>query len=145
MVPLKSLALARILGFSHACGTVIKDDSLRANVLFVNETNDIDNILSDIYTVTNVMCDVHPDGYISIPRKLSDGIAGFERIVQGESQPKSFIREILGGFFGGVGHAPCLIGDNFRTVYLSLPTCHLKLSKQTSIAVQTPRIVGSIT
>jgi len=33
--------------------------------------------------------------------------------------PKSFIREFLGGYFGGDGHSPFIKYNNFETVKLS--------------------------
>jgi len=40
-----------------------------------------------------------------------------------ENCPKTFIREFLGGYFGGDGHSPYIQYNTFITVKLSQSTC----------------------
>lgn len=147
----KSLAFARILGYLHADGSITKDK--RDNVsytsrLFMGTMIDACAISDDICTITNIRCVIRNNGKdgskygvtfcVDLPGKLGRGIAELEGMTVGrrttqegslpiflsnETLPKSFIREFLGGYFGGDGHAPYLMENDFQTVHLSQSIC----------------------
>ena len=140
----KTLAFARLLGFLHTDGSLGKD--LRSDTytgrLYIGHMIDVNTILDDIELVTNVRCKVsidHQDVYfINLPCKLSKLIAHIPGMTIGrrttqevslptflsdDNLPKSFIREFLGGYFGGDGHSPYLMKNDFQTVHLSQAIC----------------------
>jgi intein/homing endonuclease len=140
----KSLAFARLLGYLHADGTLSKKKNENSYVsrLFIGHMIDAVSIIDDLQLVTGIRCKVfldHMNVYcVNIPSSLNREIAALEGMTIGrrttqeaslplflsdEKLPKSFIREFLGGYFGGDGHSPYLITNDFQTVHLSQSIC----------------------
>jgi intein/homing endonuclease len=136
----KSLAFARILGLLHADGILTIDK--QSIQLFISHITDIKTISDDIELIINIKCTILTDKdnvyFINIPDNFSKFIANLEGMTVGkitnqeaslpiflsnENLPKAFIREFLGGYFGGNAQSPHLIKNNFKTVYLSQTIC----------------------
>ena len=135
----RSFAFARVLGYLSTDGTISKDkrdDNSYNTRLNMGHLLDAEMIMNDLEIIignktriweTNTL-DVH------IPNKFSKSIVQLEGLMVGRKTtqeaslpkflfenncPKSIIREFLGGFFGGDGHAPYLTKNIFSTVRLS--------------------------
>ena len=140
----KSLAFARILGYLLTDGTLhkVKDHKDQyATRLSIGLMVDVNQLLNDLYLLLGVKPQISGDEYVyvvSIPNKLGKEIANLEGMINGrrttqesslptflfkENCPKSFIREFLGGYFGGDGHSPYIQYNTFITVKLSQSTC----------------------
>ena len=138
----KSLAFARILGFLHADGCLSKSKGSFIGKLFIGHIIDINTILDDIELITNIRCDYKIDHtgvyFVNLPVNFSRTIASLEGMTVGrrttqeaslpkflsdENLPKAFIREFLGGYFGGDGHSPYLMKNDFQNVHLSQSIC----------------------
>jgi intein/homing endonuclease len=140
----KSLAFARLLGYIHADGSITKDkrdENSYTTRLFIGHMIDVDVILNDIELITNVKCKVFNDNivyFVNIPNKFGKEIASLDGITIGRRTtqeaslpkflfenncPKAFIREFLGGYFGGDGHSPYLMKNIFSSVKLSQSIC----------------------
>jgi len=140
----KSLAFARLLGYLHADGSLTKkkDENSYIARLFIGHMIDVNAILDDIELITGVRCKVFNDNqntyFVNIPGNLAKEIASLDGMTIGrrstqeaslpkflteENLPKSFAREFLGGYFGGDGHSPYLMKNDFQTVHLSQSIC----------------------
>ena len=140
----KSLAFARILGYLLTDGTLhkVKDHKDQyATRLSISHMIDVEQVLNDINLILGIKPTISGDKYVyvvSIPNKLGKEIANLEGMINGrrttqesslptflfkENCPKSFIREFLGGYFGGDGHSPYIQYNTFITVKLSQSTC----------------------
>jgi hypothetical protein len=98
---------------------------------------DVNNALNDLYLIVGNKPEISGDEQvyvITIPNRLGKEIANLDGIVNGrrteqesslptflfdDKCPKSFIREFLGGYFGGDGHSPYIRNNEFVTVKLS--------------------------
>jgi DNA-directed RNA polymerase II subunit RPB2 len=136
----KSLAFARLLGYLHADGSLSKDkkdDNSYTTRLFVGHKSDVNMINEDIKLITNNYSKIYKDNigvyFVNLPNNLGKSIANLDGMTKESSLPtflfnndcpKSFIREFLGGFFGGDGHSPYLNGNGFQTVHISQSICN---------------------
>lgn len=125
----KTLAFARLLGYILSDGTICKtNNDYCVSRLMMGSTFDTETILDDIELVTGKRPKVmdtqyqktHANTYnIALPDNFSKNLAKLENITIGRrtsqvssypsfisNAPKSFIREFLGGLFGGDGWAP---------------------------------------
>lgn len=140
----KTLAFARILGYLHADGSLTKDKRNNSYIakLFIGHMIDVNAILDDIELITTIRCKVFEDNkdvyFVNIPQNFNKEIARLEGMTIGrrttqeaslptflfnDNLPKAFIREFLGGYFGGDGHSPYLIKNDFQTVHISQSIC----------------------
>lgn len=129
----RSLAFARVLGYLSICCS---------NNTYVGRINmghifDAEGIVNDIEIITNKSPKISQDHLtynINIPSILIKSIvlleglivdikttkeASLPKFLLQDNCPKAIIREFLGGFFGGDGHAPYLAKNIFSTVKLS--------------------------
>lgn len=120
----KGYAFARILGYLLTDGHISKD---RCN-LFVGSLVDANDIIEDIKILTNKTQEIKNDintYRISLPIELRKIIVSLENITIGKRTiqdtklpdivkkwKKPFIREFLGGLFGGDGHTCCFSKDH---------------------------------
>jgi intein/homing endonuclease len=140
----KSLAFARLLGYILTDGTIYNTKNTIISRLCMGSTLDANSILDDIELVTGKRPDTltHSNDSntfnISLPNEFSKSLASLEnitigrRINQVSSYPKfistspiSFVREFLGGLFGGDGWCPHFKSSNkntFTTVKFSEST-----------------------
>jgi intein/homing endonuclease len=143
----KTLAFARLLGYILTDGTICDTRNTIVSRLCMGSTIDSESILDDIELVTGKRPKVtdtssqktHANTYnISLPDNFSKCLAKLENITIGRrtnqqssypsfinESPKSFIREFLGGLFGGDGWAPHFRSsnrNNFTTVKFSQST-----------------------
>ncbi len=124
----KTLAFARLLGYILTDGTICKSNDRCVSRLMMGSTFDAETILDDIELVTGKRPKIldtqfnktHANTYnIALPDNFSKNLAKLENITIGRrtsqassypsfisNAPKSFIREFLGGLFGGDGWAP---------------------------------------
>ena len=127
----KTLAFARLLGYILTARNTIVSRLCMGSII------DSENILDDIELVTGKRPKVtdtksqttHANTYnISLPDNFSKNLAKLENITIGRrtsqlssypsfinDSPKSFIREFLGGLFGGDGWAPHFKSSNKNT------------------------------
>ena len=140
----KTLAFARILGYLHADGSLSKDKRCNSYIarLCIGHMIDVNAILDDIQLITTIRCTIFRDNIdaycINIPQNFSKEIARLEGMTIGrrstqeasfptflsnDNLPKAFIREFLGGYFGGDGHSPYLMKNDFQTVHISQSIC----------------------
>jgi len=144
----KTLAFARLLGYILTDGTICNTRNTIVSRLCMGSTIDSESILDDIELVTGKRPKVtdtssqktHANTYnISLPDNFSKSLGTLENITIGRRtsqeasypsfinhSPKSFIREFLGGLFGGDGWAPY-----FRTSSKNTFT-NVKFSQSTS-------------
>ena len=115
----KGYAFARVLGYLLTDGHISKDRC----VLFVGSLVDAKDIIEDIKILTNKTQEIKNDNNtyrISLPIELRKIIVSLENITTGKrtiqdtklpdivkTWKKPFIREFLGGLFGGDGHTCC--------------------------------------
>jgi len=143
----KSLAFARLLGYILTDGTICNTNNRIVSRLCMGSLVDVDSILDDIQLVTGKRpastdtksYSTHSNTFnISLPLEFSTSLATLENITIGRKtnqvssfpkfisdSPKSFIREFLGGLFGGDGWCPHFKSSNknsFTTVKLSQST-----------------------
>ena len=140
----KTLAFARLLGYLHADGSLSKDKRCNSYIarLCIGHMIDVNAILDDIQLITTIRCTIFRDNInaycINIPQNFSKEIARLEGMTIGrrstqeasfptflsnDNLPKAFIREFLGGYFGGDGHSPYLMKNDFQTVHISQSIC----------------------
>jgi intein/homing endonuclease len=144
----KTLAFARLLGYILTDGTICNTRNTIVSRLCMGSTIGSESILDDIELVTGKRPKVtdtssqktHANTYnISLPDNFSKSLGTLENITIGRRtsqeasypsfinhSPKSFIREFLGGLFGGDGWAPY-----FRTSSKNTFT-NVKFSQSTS-------------
>jgi DNA-directed RNA polymerase II subunit RPB2 len=133
----KSLAFARILGYLSTDGTICFSKNTYVGRISTGLLLDAEGIINDIEIITNKSPKISQDHLtynINIPSELINNIVKLEGLMTGrrttqeaslpkflfeENCPKTIIREFLGGFFGGDGHAPYLIKNIFSKVKLS--------------------------
>lgn len=124
----KHMAFFRILGLLITDGSVCKNRC----VLFSGHPLDVDNILNDLYLLTDQRCKVSHRKhlfYIYIPSELSKnilsikGVSKGRRVIQNirlpdvimdQNCPLVLVREFIGGMFGGDGHCPVLTTHSKR-------------------------------
>jgi len=120
----KGYAFARVLGYLLTDGHISKDRC----VLYVGSLIDAKDIIEDIKILTNNTQEIknHINAYkISLPIELRKIIVSLENITTGKrtlqdtklpdivkTWKKPFIREFLGGLFGGGGHTCCFSKDH---------------------------------
>jgi intein/homing endonuclease len=124
----KTLAFARLLGYILTDGTICNSNNTIVSRLCMGSIIDTESILDDIELVTGKRPKVtdtkfqatHANTFnIALPDSFSRCLATLENITIGRrsrqessypsfinDSPKSFIREFLGGLFGGDGWAP---------------------------------------
>ena len=139
----KTLAFARLLGFLLTDGTISKkkDGKEISAGAFIGHLLDMDLILKDVRLFSpnevkyweNELC--YAFKFPLVLKKMFASLKGmtfgrrtrqpteWPEIVKLESTPKSFMREFLGGLFGGDGHAPylekaCNKKDKSKLTYL---------------------------
>jgi len=133
----KTLAFARLLGYILTDGTICLSNDRYVSRVAMGSLLDTESILDDIQLVTNKRPKV-TDTYsktknintynIALPDNFSHCLATLENITVGrrtsqissypsfiKDSPKSFIREFLGGLFGGDGWAPHFRSSNKNT------------------------------
>jgi len=124
----KTLAFARLLGYILTDGTICLSNDRYVSRVAMGSLLDAESILNDIEVITGKRPKV-TDTYsktknintynIALPDNFSQCLATLENITVGrrtsqlssypsfiKNSPKSFIREFLGGLFGGDGWAP---------------------------------------
>lgn len=138
----KSLAFARLLGFLYSDGSITRTGKNTFIVrLYLGHMIDVNAMLDDIKLIAEETKKVTQDEFVykvDIPNKLVRNIANLSKITIGrkttqksslpefllkDNCPKSFLREFLGGYFGGNGHSPYLINNVFSYVRLSQAIC----------------------
>jgi len=138
----RALAFARLLGYLHADGSFTHSKNSFNTRLYIGYLIDVKNVQFDIELVFGQKQKVNIDNIgvytINLPCNFSkslselDGMTIGHRTTQEASLPdflfdnncpKAFIREFLGGFFGGDGHSPYLNGNQFQTVHISQSIC----------------------
>lgn len=141
----KSLAFARLLGYTLADGTICltSRNEYRCNISFGTLT-DAEICKKDIYLLSRmspaISTNVSTIGkgtcfIVNVPSIITQIIVKLEGITIGrrtqqistwplilDSAPKSFVREFLAGLFGGDGHAPYLKGDHAQEIRFSQST-----------------------
>jgi intein/homing endonuclease len=133
----KSLAFARVLGYLSTDGTICHSKNTYVGRVNMGYILDAEGILNDIEIITNKspkICQDHLTYNINIPSELINNIVKLEGLMTGrrttqeaslpkflfeDNCPKVIIREFLGGFFGGDGHAPYLCDKLFSKIRLS--------------------------
>jgi hypothetical protein len=133
----RSMAFARILGYLSTDGTICFSNNTYVGRINMGLLLDAEGIVNDIENITNKSPKISQDHLtynITIPSELINNIIKLEGLMTGrrttqeaslpnflleENCPKVIIREFLGGFFGGDGHAPYLAKNIFSTVRLS--------------------------
>jgi DNA-directed RNA polymerase II subunit RPB2 len=133
----KSLAFARILGYLSTDGTICHSNNTFIGRINMGLLLDAEGIINDIEIITNKspkICQDHLTFNINVPSELINNIVQLEGLMTGrrttqeaslpkflleDNCPKVIIREFLGGFFGGDGHAPYLCDKLFSTIRLS--------------------------
>ena len=143
----KTLAFARLLGYILTDGTICATTNTIVSRVAMGSLFDAESILDDIELVTGKrpkITDCHSktkniNTYnIALPDNFSKCLASLNNITIGrrtnqcssipsfiENSPKSFIREFLGGLFGGDGWAPHFRSgkkNTFTTVKFSQST-----------------------
>lgn len=161
----KSLAFARLLGFLHADGSITKDkrDATSYTMrFFIGHMVDTQLILDDIELITNKRCTIFNDKYVyfvNMPNEFAKEIANLEGITIGrrstqqsslpsfllkDDLPKAFIREFLGGYFGGDGHSPYLMKNEFSNIRLSQSTCEENIESLTKTMNNINMLLGKV-
>jgi DNA-directed RNA polymerase II subunit RPB2 len=133
----KSLAFARVLGYLSTDGTICCSNNTYVGRINTGLLLDAEGIVNDIEIITNKSPKISQDHLtynINIPSELINNIVQLEGLMTGrrttqeaslpkflfdDNCPKVIIREFLGGFFGGDGHAPYLAKNIFSTIKLS--------------------------
>jgi DNA-directed RNA polymerase II subunit RPB2 len=133
----KSLAFARILGYLSTDGTICYSDNTFIGRINMGLLLDAEGIINDIEIITSKSPKISQDHLtfnINVPSELINNIVKLEGLMTGrrttqeaslpkflleDNCPKVIIREFLGGFFGGDGHAPYLCDKLFSTIRLS--------------------------
>jgi intein/homing endonuclease len=138
----KCLAFARILGYLHADGSFTKDGNSFNTRLYIGHLIDVENVQSDVELIFGRKMKVGTENIgvynINLPVNFSKSLselagmtvgrrttqeASLPTFLSNKECPKAFIREFLGGFFGGDGHSPYLNGNQFQTVHISQSIC----------------------
>jgi intein/homing endonuclease len=143
----KSLAFARLLGYILTDGTICDTINNVVSRVSMGSILDAESMLDDIELILDVRPKISDTKLnkciantynIALPNKFSRSLAKLENITIGRrtaqessfptfisSSPKSFIREFLGGLFGGDGWCPHYSSSNkntFTTVRFSQST-----------------------
>lgn len=139
----KTLAFARILGYVSTDGTLCAydDGSKVVSRISMGHFMDAVGIQSDVETVTHVSPTIQTSSGtydIAVPVRLARAMTRIEGIMVGrrttqeaslpvflteERCPKSVLREFLGAYFGGDGHAPYINKGGFICVKVSQSIC----------------------
>jgi intein/homing endonuclease len=140
----KALAFARLFGYLHADGSISKDKRDGGSYttrLFIGHMIDVDMINEDIKLLCGIIPKIYRDERcynVNLPNEFGKSIAELPGMTIGrrttqeahlaeflkaDNLPKSFVREFLGGYFGGDGHAPYSIKNDFSKVKLSQSIC----------------------
>ena len=162
----KTLAFARLLGYLHADGSFTKDTRKKTynSRLYLGHLMDVETVQHDLELLFNKKLKVSIDNIgiynINLPTNFSNSLADLDGMTIGrrttqevsfptflsESDcPKAFIREFLGGFFGGDGHSPYLNVNQFQTVHISQSICEEfeeSMVKKMQTIVNMLKIVG---
>jgi DNA-directed RNA polymerase II subunit RPB2 len=133
----KSLAFARILGYLSTDGTICYTNKSYIGRINMGHILDAEGIVNDIEIIAGKTPKISQDHLtynINIPTELINNIIKLDGLMTGrrttqeaslptfffeETCPKALIREFLGAFFGGDGHAPYILKDIFSTIKLS--------------------------
>jgi len=144
----KTLAFARLLGYILTDGTICDTGTTIVSRLSMGSIFDAESILDNIELITGKRPKIldtilHKNNSnvfnISLPDKFSKSLSTLENIIVGRrtcqessyptfisNSPLSFIREFLGGLFGGDGWCPhfrALSKNTFTEVRFSQSTC----------------------
>jgi intein/homing endonuclease len=139
----KTLAFARILGYILTDGTLckVKDTNYIRSPISLGCQMDVDMIMRDIYLITRKTPKYRYEGGVfvfNIPGCLANSIGSLDDItierrttqeakwpsfVLKDDCPKSFLREFIGGLFGGDGHSPSLLRGKLVPIHFSKSVC----------------------
>jgi intein/homing endonuclease len=135
----KTLAFARLLGYISTDGSISRTKWEGTYITRVNMGHMLDaiSIQADIELLTGNAVSIYNalnTFDVHVPNMLGKAIAALEGMMVGrrttqeaslpkflfeERCPKAVVREFLGAFFGGDGHAPYLLTNIFATIKLS--------------------------